>query len=111
MVPQNLSGSDSEVETHESSNKAVAMKPTVSINLRALSAALHGMTLSDHVRARAMPEEHADRESGAEDFEARKSFSGGGSDEEFQENRQTFDSFSTRDAVAEEVEPTSTPQP
>jgi hypothetical protein len=52
-----------------------------------------------------MAEENADRESGAEDFEARESFSSGGSDEEFQEYHPTFDSFSTRDAMAEEVEP------
>ena len=51
-----------------------------------------------------MAEEHADRESGAEDFEARESFSGGGSDDELQEYRPTFDHFSTRDAMAEEVE-------
>jgi hypothetical protein len=53
----------------------VAMKRKVPIKARALSAALHGMTQSDHVRARAMAEEHADRESGAEDFEALESFS------------------------------------
>jgi hypothetical protein len=74
------------------------------MNPRALSADLHGMTRSDHVRARAMAEEHADRESGAEDFEARESFSGGGSDHELQEYRPTFDHFSTRNAMAEEVE-------
>ncbi len=51
-----------------------------------------------------MAEEHADRESGAEDFEARESFSGGGSDDEIQEYRPIFDHFSTRDARAEEVE-------
>jgi hypothetical protein len=39
---------------------------------------------------------------GAEDFEALESFSGGGSDDEVQEYR--FDHFSTRDAMAEEVE-------
>ena len=75
QVPQALSDSDSEDEPHESSNMAVAMKRRVPINPRALSAELHGMTRSDHVRARAMAEEHADRESGAEDFEARESFS------------------------------------
>ncbi len=51
-----------------------------------------------------MAEEHADRESVAEDFEARESFSGGGSDDEIQEYRPTFDHFSTRDAMAEEIE-------
>jgi hypothetical protein len=51
-----------------------------------------------------MAEEHADRESGAEDFEARESFSGGGFDEELQEYRPIFDPSSTRDAMAEELE-------
>ncbi len=83
---------------------AVAMKRRVPINPRALSAALHGMTRSDHVRARAMAEEHADRESGAEDFEARESFSGGGFDDELQGYRPTFDHFSTRDVRAEDGE-------
>jgi hypothetical protein len=103
-IPQDPSDSDSEDESHEISNMAVEMKRRVPINPRALSAALHGMTRSDHVRARTMAEEHADRESGAEDFEARESFSGGGSDDELQEYRPTFDHFSTRDAMAEEVE-------
>jgi hypothetical protein len=83
---------------------AVAMKHRVPINPRALSAALHGMTRSDHILARTMAEEHADRKSGAEDSEARESFSRGGSDDELQEYRPTFDHFSTRDARAEEVE-------
>jgi hypothetical protein len=82
----------------------VAMKCKVPINPRVLSATLHGMTRSDHVRARAIAKEHADRESGAEDFEARGSFSGGGSDKELKEYRPTFDPFSTRDAMAEKVE-------
>ncbi len=103
-IPQTLPDSDSEDEPHESSNMVVAMKHKVPIYPRALSAALHGMTRSDHVRARAMAEEHADRESGAEDFEARESFSGGRSDEELQEYRPTFDPYSIRDAMAEEVE-------
>jgi hypothetical protein len=103
-IPQAFSDSDSEDEPDESSNMAVAMKRKVPINPRALSAALNGMTRSNHVRARAMAEEHADRESGAENFEARESFSGGGSDEGLQEYHPTFDPFSTRDAMAEEVE-------
>ncbi len=49
-----------------------------------------------------MAEKHA--ESGAEDFEARESFSGGGSDDELQEYHPTFINFSTRDVMAEEVE-------
>jgi hypothetical protein len=80
-IPRALSDSDSKDELHESRNMAVAMKHKVPINPRALSAALHGMTRSNHVRARAMAKEHADLELGAEDFEARESFSGGGSDE------------------------------
>jgi hypothetical protein len=103
-IPQDHSDSDSEDGPHESSNMAVAVGRKVPINSSALSAALHGMTRSDHVRARAMAEEHADRESGAEDFEARESFNGGGSDDELQEYCPTFDHFSTRDAMAEEVE-------
>jgi hypothetical protein len=53
-VPHQLSDTDFEDKPHESSNVAVAMKRKVSINPRALSAALHGMTRSDHVPARAM---------------------------------------------------------
>jgi hypothetical protein len=59
-IPQDFSDSDSEDEPHKSSNMAVAMKCRVPINPHALSAALHGMTRSDHVQARAMAEEHAD---------------------------------------------------
>ncbi len=69
-IPQEYSDSDSEDGPHESSIMAVAVGRKVPINSRALSAALHDMTRSDHVRARAMAEKHADRESGAEDFEA-----------------------------------------
>jgi hypothetical protein len=69
---------------------AVAMKRKAPINPRTLSAALN------HARARAMAEEHADRALGAEDFEARESFSGGGSDEELQEYHPTFDPSSSR---------------
>ncbi len=83
---------------------AVAVRRKVPMNPRALSADLHGITRSDHVRAIVMAEERGGRESGAEDFEARESFSGGGSDDEIQEYRPTFDHFSTRDAMAEEVE-------
>ncbi len=104
QLPTSITDTDSEDEPHESSNMAVAVKRKVPINPRALSADLHGMTRSYHVRARAMAEEHADLESGAEDFEARESFGGGGSDDELQEYRPTFDHFSTRDAMAEELE-------
>jgi hypothetical protein len=103
-IPQDHSDSDSEDEPHESSNMAVAMERRVPINSRALSAELHGMTRSNHVRARAMAEEHADREQGAKDFEALESFSRGRSDNELQEYRSSFDHFSTRDVMAEEVE-------
>jgi hypothetical protein len=48
----------------------VAMKRKVPMNTRALGAALNGMSRFDYVQARAMTEEHADRESGAKDFEA-----------------------------------------
>jgi hypothetical protein len=78
-IPTTATDTDSEDEPHEISNMAVAVRRKVPMNPRALSADLHGITRSDHVRARAMAEEHADRESGAEDFEARESFSGGGS--------------------------------
>jgi hypothetical protein len=99
-IPQDHSDSDSEDEPHESSKMAVAMNRRFPINPRALSAALHGMSRSYHVRARAMAGEHADRESGAEDFEALESLSRGGSDDELQEYRPTFDYFSTRDVMA-----------
>jgi hypothetical protein len=61
-LPTSITDTDSEDESHESSNMAVAVKRKVPINPRALSADLHGMARSDHVRARAMAEEHADRE-------------------------------------------------
>jgi hypothetical protein len=101
-VPTTVEDTDSEDEPHEISNMAVAVRHKVPMNPRALSADLHepacfecrpGITRSDHVRARVMAEEHADRESGAEDFEARESFSGGGSDDEIQEYSPTFDHF------------------
>ncbi len=76
-MPTSIKDTGSEDEPHESSTMAVAVKRKYPINPCALSADLRGMTRSDpgHVRARAMAEEHPDRESGAEDFEARESFS------------------------------------
>jgi hypothetical protein len=103
-IPSTVTDTDSEDEPHEISNMAVAVRRKVPMNPRALSADLHGITRSNHVRARAMAKEHADLESGTEDFEARESFSGGGSDNEIQEYHPTFDHFSIRDAMAEEVE-------
>ncbi len=50
---------------------AGAVRSTLFTDPRVWSAALHDKTLSNHVRARAMAEEPADLESGAEDFEDR----------------------------------------
>ncbi len=61
-------------ETDESSNMAVAVRPTPFTNPRAQSAALHGKTRLDNVHARAMAERRVDRESGAEKIVARESF-------------------------------------
>jgi hypothetical protein len=97
-IPQALSESDSEDEPHESSNMEVAMKRKVPINQRFECST----TWYDAVQPC----------SGAEDFEARESFNGGGSDEELQDYRHYFDLFSTRDAMAEEVEHTiDSPRP
>ncbi len=60
-IPTSIADTDSEDEPHEISNMAVAVRRKVPMNPRALtrSADLHGITRSDHVRARAMAEEYA----------------------------------------------------